>query len=261
MFEGVKLAAAFSGGIICGLYDLKTSDMLDAVAWAMAALGILLHAYEGYVTGDWFVLIWCLTVVSIFLAFSLFMYYGGYWGGGDGQMLVAYGALLPFGTDGSLLFPFFLLLNVFLVGGLYSLLYCSVIIFRDKGLFHSLRDELRGCKWYFLGFAGALVLGAVHPVFIVLALLFLYPPALCFSRFVEENVIRRRIPVSTLKEGDALGEDVSEAGLKAKPVRGLSREEVDRIRKVRDHVIIVDGVRFIPVFPVALLLSLYFPPA
>jgi len=265
MFEEIKLAAAFLGGIICGIYDLKTSNMLDPIAWVMIALGIGLHAYESYITGNWFILQWCLIVVTFFFIFSLFMYYRGYWGGGDGEMLIAYGALLPFGLNESLLFPLLLFLNIFLVGGIYSVIYSYILIAKNKKMFNKLKKELKGYKKYLFGFVGALI-GAIiiaitnpfiFPLVLIIALLFLYPPILKFSEFVEKNLFKRKIPVSKLKEDDVLGEDIPELGLKAKLVRGLSKEEVEKIKKVRKYVVIKEGVRFIPVFPIALFLSLF----
>lgn len=265
MFEEIKLAVALLGGIICGIYDLKTSNMLDPVAWVMIAFGIGLHAYESYITGNWFILQWCLIVVGLFFLFSLFMYYRGYWGGGDGEMLIAYGALLPLGLNGSPSFPLLLFINIFLVGGIYSLFYSFILITKDKKTLSKIKKELREYEKYFFACIGALVgaiiFGVINPfaapLLLVVALFFLYPPILKFSEFVEQNVFKRKIPVSKLKEDDVLGEDIPQLGLKAKLVRGLSKEEVKKIRKVRKYVVIKEGVRFIPVFPTALILSLY----
>ncbi len=264
MFEEIKLAAALLGGVICGLYDLKTSNMLDPVAWAMIALGIGLHAYESLVTGNWFVLQWCLTVVALFFLFSLFMYYRGYWGGGDGEMLVAYGALLPFGANHEPFFPVNLFINVFFVGGFYSLIYSLFLLRREKKVLKKIKRELKGCGKYFSAFfgalAGAFVIGVfspfMFPLLLGVSLLFIYPPLLRYSRIIENEVFKKRIPTNKLRPDDVLGEDIPELGLKAKFVRGLSEEEVRKIRDVRKYVVIKDGVRFIPVFPVALLLAL-----
>ncbi len=265
MFESVKLAIALLGGAICGAYDLKTSNMLDPVAWAMIATGIGLHTYESYITGNWFILQWTLFVTGMFFIFSLFMYYRGYWGGGDGEMLIAYGSLLPFGVNYSMSFPLLLFLNIFLVGGVYSLIYSFALVVKDKKSFRKLKKELSKYEKYFFGFAGAFI-GAVvlsmlnilaAPLLFAIALFFLYPPIVKYSEFVEKHLFKKRIRTGELKEDDVLGEDIPELGMKAKLVRGLSKEEVRKIRKVRKYVVIKEGVRFIPVFPIALILSLF----
>jgi Flp pilus assembly protein protease CpaA len=264
MFEDIKLAIALGTGLICGLYDLKTSNMLDQLAWAVIAIGIGLHAYESYVTGNWFILQWCLIVVGLFFVFSLFMYYRGYWGGGDGEMLISYGALLPFGVNNSLYFPLALFINIFVVGGVYSLIYGLARVRMNKTLWKKLKKEMEDYEFriitctVLLTFSLALFLtGSKFYSFpLVLSLLLAYKPLLRFGRFVETKVFKTRIPVSKLKVDDVLGEDIPELNLSSKLVRGLTEEEVKKIKKVRKYVVIKDGVRFIPVFPLALLLSL-----
>ncbi len=265
MFEEVKLAIALLGGAVCGIYDLKTSDMLDPVGYAMIALGIGLHAYESFVTGNWFVLEWCLAVTALFFLFSLCMYHRGCWGGGDGEMLVAYGALLPFGYGSpSLAFPLLLFLNVFVVGAVYSVIYSLYRICGEKKLRKKLAEEMEGfAHMFFLAaifFALSLALLISRNIFwnlpLILALLILYKPAIAFSKFVESRVFLKRISTKFLKPGDVLGEDIATLNLSSRLVRGLSKEEVRKIRRVRKYVVVKDGVRFIPVFPLALLVSL-----
>jgi Flp pilus assembly protein protease CpaA len=127
MFEEIKLAIALIGGMICGLYDLKTSDMLDWLALLMIGLGIGIHAIESYIVGNLYPLIACLVVTACYFLFSLFMYYKGYWGGGDGELLIAFGSLLPLGLNNSQLFSIKYFLSVFIVGGFYSFLYASLL--------------------------------------------------------------------------------------------------------------------------------------
>ncbi len=264
MFEEIKLAIALLGGIICGLYDLKTSNMLDPVAWAMITFGIGIHAYESWITGNWFILEWCLLIVAIFFLFSLFMYYRGYWGGGDGEMLIAYGALLPFGIDSSPLFSLMFFINVFVVGGLYSLLYAGVKVFQEKKLRKKLFTYLEEEKFeifasvIFLLFSVYLYItkNILWNLFMVITLLFALKPLLLFGRFVEKNMFIKKIPVKNLREDDVLGESIPELGLEGKLIRGLKKEEIENIRKVRKYVKIREGVRFIPVFPLAILLTL-----
>ncbi len=265
MFEEIKLGIALLGGVICGIYDLKTSNMLDPIAWIMIALGIGLHAYESYLTGNLFILEWCLIVVTLFFLFSLFMYYRGYWGGGDGEMLIAYGALLPFGTCHDILFSLNFFINVFFVGGFYSLAYSLFLLKKEKRILKKVKRELKSYEKFFLVFLGAIA-GAFavaifspfsFPLLLAAAFIFLYPPLLKYSKIVENYIFKRRIPVTRLKANDVLGEDIPEVGLKAKLVRGLSEEEVRKIRKVRKYVVVKDGIRFIPVFPIALVLAIF----
>lgn len=100
-----------------------------------------------------------------------------------------------------------------------------------------------------------------------------------FLRTVEERVLRRDIPVKELEEGDVIGDDLDlgteetgdgiraamkRAAISVSPfhvskdaasrISGLSQEQVEYLQETRETVEVREGVRFIPVFPVALLL-------
>ncbi len=274
MFETLRITLALIGGVICGIYDLKTSNMLDFVAWILIGTGIALNVFEFLLTGNTFLLFWSFLVIGFFTFFSLFMYRRGYWGGGDGEMLVAYGALLPYTTAKlcNLCFPLFLFMNIFLIGGIYSLVYGFVKVVKDKKMWKKAKREFVGLKKYiFFSLVIFLVTFltlfyfeqtlpvklSLHPLAFMLLLLLFYKPAIQFARFVEKNCFLRRISTKKLKEDDVLGEDIPELGLKAREIRGLTKEEVEKIKAVRKYVTIKDGVRFIPVFPLALILTLF----
>lgn len=66
-----------------------------------------------------------------------------------------------------------------------------------------------------------------------------------------EDIFVSRIPTKNLKPGDMLGEDIPKLGLKKIHIRGLTMEEVKRIKKSKKFVFIREGVRFGPVFALA----------
>ncbi|NOZ81628.1 MAG: prepilin peptidase [Candidatus Micrarchaeota archaeon] len=264
MFESVKLAAALIGSSICALYDLKTSNMLDALAIAMIILGIGIHTYESIVTVSVEPLLSAVTVGLSFLAFGLFMYYRGYWGGGDGELLVAIGVLLPGGLTGDPLFSLNFFINTFIVGGIYSILYSFIVTRKNKKVKREFLKSVSEDRYYLLFFAFSSVLlfsvlsiFSNNPVGIVLGLLLASMPLVFkYARAVERHGFYRRIRTEDLKEGDVIGEDVPEAGVKMDVIRGLTKHEVNAIKKVRKFVIIREGVRYGPVFPLALVVSL-----
>ena len=55
-----------------------------------------------------------------------------------------------------------------------------------------------------------------------------------------------------------IGEDIDELNLKSKLIRGLTRREVEKIQEKRKEVWIKEGVRFIPAFPLSILLTLFY---
>lgn len=210
MFELLYVAIALIGSTICGLWDLKTSDIPDKVCWLMISLGIGLHGLESYLLGTSAPIISSFAVGMIFLAFGIFMYYTGQWGGGDGELLTAIGFVLPTASVLTFFpFPVTFFFNLIFVGAFYSVIYV-LFLMKMPGV------RRKGFEFY------------------------------------------RYISTKKLKEGDVIGEDIPRLKMYKKKIRGLTKQEVLKIRKIKKNVIIREGVRYGPAFPLALAVTLYF---
>ena len=66
-----------------------------------------------------------------------------------------------------------------------------------------------------------------------------------------------RIPVGKLKVDDMLGEDIPSLKLYKKYIKGLSKEQVCKIKKRRSYVVIREGIRYGIVFPLTFLFTLF----
>ncbi len=270
MFEVYKLGIALLGSAAAGLWDLKTTDIPDRLVIPMIILGIGIHAYESFLTSNFQPLMISLAASGAFLVFSLFMYRFGYWGGGDGELLVAIGALLPLYPGTTLPFSLSFFLNMFIVGAVYSMVYAFLYALRNRRLFEKSKQEIIKSKntiaasflitFIFL-FAALSYLNAfsyllysIAAGFSVALILILY----IFAHVVEKEGFYRKIPSSKLKEGDMIGEDIPKLGVSKKLIRGLTKEEVRKIRAAKKSVLIREGVRFGPVFPLALLFTLFY---
>ena len=133
MFELLLVAIALVGSFACGIYDLKTSNVPDSVCILMIASALLIHSVYGFYTGDFTNLIDSFLFGGLFLAFGLLMYFTGQWGGGDGELLVAMGFLLPNISFVNTLFPFALsfFINTFFIGAAYSIIYSLVLVYKN----------------------------------------------------------------------------------------------------------------------------------
>lgn len=278
MFELIKIAVALAGSSICGLYDLKTTNMLDWLAIAMIIAGFGLHAAESFAAGTLEPMISWLIVVGFFFAFSLFMYYAGYWGGGDGELLIAIGSLLPLGTTGSIFFSLNFFINSFLVGGMYSIAYAIILAAKSNKIRRAFAKNMKGditqisvltiSVFFIISFSSYLL----TQYFFILSLslqLFLFPFAISvlfflmltlyrLAKVVESKGFYKRLRTSQLKEGDMLGQDLPKLKLYKKLIRGLTQEEIKKIRKAKRTVIVREGVRYGPVFPIALAFTLLY---
>jgi Flp pilus assembly protein protease CpaA len=68
----------------------------------------------------------------------------------------------------------------------------------------------------------------------------------------------KKIPVSKLKIDDMIGEDIPKLKIYKKFIRGLTKKEVQKIKKMKKYVIIREGIRFTPVFFISLIITLLF---
>jgi len=210
MFELWYIVIALVGSTFCGLWDLKTSDIPDNVCWLMIALGIGLHGLESYVIGSSLPIVNSFIAGGAFLIFGLFMYYTGQWGGGDGELLVAIGFLLPTATIPTFFpFSFTFFVNMLFVGAIYSVIYV-IFLAKSPGV------ERKGFEFY------------------------------------------RKIPTSKLREGDVVGENIPRLKIYKRKIRGLKKEEINKIKKIKKHIMIREGIRYGLAFPLALAITLYF---
>jgi hypothetical protein len=67
-----------------------------------------------------------------------------------------------------------------------------------------------------------------------------------------------RIPTSKLKVDDMIGEDIPKLGIYKRFIRGLKKEEVKKIKRMKKYVTIREGIRYGMVFPITLILTLFF---
>lgn len=280
MFDIIRVLIALAGSAFCGAYDLKTTEIPDAVPIGMIIVGIAMHAYESFVSLSITPLLNSLTITGIFFVFSLFMYYRGYWGGGDGELLIAIGALLPTAPSTpeiaqtvSTAIPFSLnfFFNVFLVGAVYSLFYAIVFAAKDRKTREAVFSGMKGdakiiaalafaifaILFFATTFSGVPAYMQSYSVFAAISFLVLII-VYRFAKIVEKQGFYRRIPVSCLKQGDMLGEDLPKLKIYKKLIRGLTAAEVKRIKAVKKFVVIREGVRFGPVFPMALAITIFY---
>lgn len=72
-----------------------------------------------------------------------------------------------------------------------------------------------------------------------------------FAKSVEEIGFRRKIPISKLRVGDMLDE--------SRELEGITEKQLEKIKKSGKRVVVIkEGIRFGPAFPLALLFTLFF---
>jgi len=276
--EWIPLLAAFGGTAIAAAWDLKTTEVPDEIFYTMFAIGLGYYLYQSYLIGSLTPLFNPMLFGGIMFVIGYTMYKFGQWGGADAFLLTAVGFLLPaapvslgFIPQTFFPFPFSYLINVFLVGTPYMLIYAAIIASRNRKVQQSFRKDMKAsAKTYFLftallfafffGFSYYLsqqlslqinlvdlVRNSAFPAIGTLALFVIFK----FSQSVENSAFKKKISVSKLKVGDVL--------LDSKEFVGISARKVAAIKKSgKKFVIIKEGVRFAPAFPLALLFTLFY---
>jgi len=271
MLELLRVAIALIGSSVIAAWDLKTSDIIDKLAIAMVIIGVLLNGADSMLTGDLQPFMLSLTVLGAYGLFGIIAYATGAWGAGDSVMLLAIGALVPtapfaplFAGQAILPFSFSYFINVFLVGSIYSVVYIMALGFRNRKIMRDFRRSVRN-DYFSLGaaFLSAVFLFAVFAyqevaVFLVLSAILAAMPVLYrYTKAVDANFYRR-IPASKLKANDVIGQDLPKLGIYKKMIRGLTDKEVAAIKRSQKMVLIREGIRYTPTFPIALLFTLAF---
>ena len=286
MIGYILIAVAFFGSSIASYFDLKTTDVPDLIAIYMAIAGIVLNAVNSYLSHNSYFIISSLIVGGIFSILGAINYYAKLWGGADFLLLGALGFILPYNPLGKFgvqiqywPFPVSLLLNILLIGATYTILYSFYIAFRKQGtiklFFSNLRKNKKGLigltffyifLLFFIPLFSVYSLNQTSLIFIVFlnvlkiaplffALVLLY----FFLKTIQYDVLDKIVNTKELKIGDVLAEKavLKNKVIPANKIVGLTKEQVSEIKKELNSVKITQGVPYIPVFPIAVLVTIF----
>ncbi|NOR85821.1 hypothetical protein GQ473_06915, partial [archaeon] len=244
-------------------------------------VGVFIHGYLAYLFGISYFL-WPIFVAFVFLVFGYILYYTGQWGEADVLLLAAVGFLIPYplsffiGMSVFWLYPLIYIVNTFIVGGIYSLIYAFVISFRTKGFFAEYFSDLKKNVFSFFKIS-LYILSAITIVLSLfswrfgLSFLYVYNQILFFIPFmvvvyffyrfahvVDYFAFRVLVKSSDLAEGDVLAQDVSVKGKTyfSNLFIGLGKKDIAKI--VLEHpkkkFWIKEGIRYAPTFFLTLLM-------
>jgi len=275
VFELILLAVALGGGIAASAYDLKTTEVPDWLFYLIFGIGFPFVIAESILAANVNIFINSAIAGLGLLGFGLLMYKLGQWGGADVFILALMGFLvpnIPAGFSSSIFFPFpvSFLLNVFIVGAVYMIIYAVVIAMRNVKIIHGFIQDLRKSthiilissfalfvtiifisfymnEFYFLNIQNSQIIRtSVLVLFLTLSAFIVFK----FARAVEEIGFKKKIPISKLRIGDML--------LESKELVGIDKKQLNRMKKsTKKYVWIKEGVRFAPAFPLALLFTLF----
>lgn len=250
------LLIAVAGSVLAGLWDLKTTEVPDQLPIGMVVIGIAYWLIQGFL-GNWYPFIISIIVGTALLAIGLIMYKKGQWGGADAWILAAIGYMVPIYGGEIFILPY--LMNFMLVSIFYTIAYSVIIGLLNRPVLKYVAKDFRENLKFIVGVPAAVLVAIVvaaqaAPQVIGLAsklvpLIFLLLVFWRYAFVIEKHVFRRKILTSKLRKGDVL-----ENGNWV----GLTEKDIKKLKKQKRFVVIKDGMRFVPVFAIALVLTLLY---
>lgn len=245
----------FSMLFIAAVFDLRSEmgDVPDEFGVIAIAGGILLHAIYSYSISSFTPIIYCLAAGTVFSIYGWAAYWKGMWGGADALGLSALGFGAPFLTlsaTGMFTQGFNLFINIVLVSTVYTLIFSAFRAYRTEEFMDKLKHKLaedRNRIAIELGLA-IMIFVFFNPIrgalfYILMAIsVFLFR----FLKVIEEHAMIEEVEAEDLEGGEVIRENKSDK------IKGVSEEE---IQDIEGTVNVMHGLRFMPVFPIALLLT------
>ena len=251
----IAIIIAFIGALSAGILDLRSSEFPDDIPYLMIALGIFMWFIYALTFGNSQPLMLSIALGMLFSIIGYLSYRLGAWGDGDAAILAAIVFVVP-----SVLFLADFIMNLLVVSVIYLVLYSLVIGIGKENIRKAFIKDVSRKKYFILGYfaflAVMLALGYVINPDLLIYLLFLWLLGLfmiffiIYGKNIEKKLFRKRIPINDLKEGDVLAS--------SKQLRGLTKHEIEELKKHHKFIRIKEGVRFTIVFAIAIAITVFF---
>lgn len=246
------------------LQDLKRREV-DNI-WNFSLIGFAL-AYRFAVSiwgGNYLFVLNGLIGLLIFFVLGNLFYYSRLFAGGDAKLVMALGPVLTLSYDWIVNLKIFaiFILGFLVFGSIYALVYSfGLILVNLKKFEKEFVKQLRNYKSLFFSALGFVILWVVFAFYISqLRLIFisfvilLFPILFVFAKAVEESCMVKKISPSQITIGDWLYRGVKVRGKKIRANwEGVSRRELNLIRKNKKKILIKQGIPFTPAFLLGLL--------
>ncbi len=202
--------------------------------------------------------------ILVFFALSNILYYCRFFAGGDAKLLFA---MTPFFVAATFNLTFlnlgFFIFCLFLAGSVYGLSYTAILgIIHFKKMKKEVVKESKKLKLKYnllLAFVFAIG-GFFNSLFLIVAIFVLaFSLLFVYAKALEKVAMYRKVKSELLREGDWLVSDLKIGNRVFKAnFDGLSKKEIELIKRKKKEVLIKEGLPFVPAFMIAFLLYAYF---
>jgi hypothetical protein len=265
------LLVSVAGFGLAAYWDIKTTEFPDWLPYSIIICALAVRGVFALVLWDPSIIINSVVYGGIFLGVGLVMYLAKQWGDGDAWLMGAMGFIFPDAAGFSPMLgtplPFWLLLilNFFMVSLVYLVLYAVMLGVRRPGVWKTFTKNVRARAPVVIASFVVVLAASLYTAFYlsmnfgvpmydfpgILSMPFLAIVMLLFLQYakaVESDLFRKKVKAKDLRIGDVLISD---------KWRGITEEEVEKLRKKGGEVWIKEGVRFAPVFLITVLVTIF----
>jgi Flp pilus assembly protein protease CpaA len=267
------IGIVFIALIFASITDIKKKEVPNWLNFSLLAIALAIRGIGALIFQDFSYFYWALIAVAIFYVLSNLFYYGKVFGGGDAKLFIALAAILatrPYFAELTTIGEPFLMtfvINSLFLGSIWGTIFSIFLFikFPKKKFFRQIRNlnkKMRLLRISCLIFALislVFVLILNKSILIIVSIIFLILPYLySFLKVIENNYLIKLIAPQKLVEGDSLFNDIRiKNKIIKKSVDGLSIEQIKLLRKIKKKVLIREGIVFVPILLIALIVSLF----
>jgi|TARA_Y100000031_G_scaffold143361_1_gene173737 Flp pilus assembly protein protease CpaA len=261
-------ALAFVWIIFAVFQDSKTREISNWLNFSLIAFVLAYRIFYSIYSKNVNFFLFGLGGVLLFVLIGYICYYGKLFAGGDAKLLMGLGGILPYQNLMDYLYlgmGFIFLL--FLVGAIYTLIYSGVLVLLNKKQFtkefKSIISKFKLRFYFSISMFLVLIIILIKIQFslfiFALAILSVTPLIYFYSKAIENSCMIKLVSPNKLTEGDWLEKDVK-IGNKyiKKSVHGLSKRDIEFLKKKKKKVWIKEGIPFSPAFLISFLLMVFF---
>lgn len=234
---------------IASVFDVKSQkgDVPEIFLIAGIFAGLFFHLLHSIHTWSLQPILWSLGTGIAFTAYGYFAYIRGMWGGADMLGISVLGFATPYMLGAIGLMD--LLVNTMMTGFVYALGFGLINGLRSSKVRDDFYSRLKNSK---VQLSGLLLLGLAFAVYstingvrgeVFLSLYLFMILVYYFMESVEDELMVREVDASEVEVGDVLAEG---------EIKGVTEDELEELEGT---VKLKKGIRFMPVFPIALVLT------
>jgi Flp pilus assembly protein protease CpaA len=248
--------------IFASLEDLKKREIANwlNISLIIFALGFrfFYSLFFGIENGEGFMFLWQgILGLGVFFIIGNLFYYGRLFAGGDANLMIALGAVLPFSlsTFENISVGVSFLLLFLLWGAIYGISWSIYLGIKNKDNFKKefKKQFNKNKKMLYLSVVLGilfLALGFIEVMFVAFGILIFILPYFWFlAKSIDEVSMVKLVDPGKLTVGDWLYKDINVKGKTIKADwNGLTEEEIKLLKKQKKKVKVRYGIPYAPVF-------------